>query len=68
MRAHGYTIVSHYTVQYLDQSRHHQSICEYAEDAFQARNQATQDVPYLHSHPNAIDCIQNEWSIFCTPL
>ena len=68
MRAHGYTIVSHYTVQYLDQSRHHQSICEYAEDAFQARNQATQDVPYLHSPPNAIDCIQNEGSLFCTTL
>ena len=68
MRAHGYTIVSHYTVQYLDQSRHHQSICEYAEDAFQARNQATQDVPYLHSHPNAIDCIQNEGSLFCTVM
>ena len=68
MRAHGYTIVSHYTDQYLDQSRHHQSICEYAEDAFQARNQATQDVPYLHSHPNAIDCIQNEASLFCTLL
>ena len=68
MRAHGYKIVSHYTVQYLDETRHHQSICEYAEDAFQARNQATQDVPYLHSHPNAIDCIQNEGSIFCTTL
>ena len=60
--------MSHYTVQYLDETRHHQSICEYAEDAFQARNQATQDVPYLHSHPNAIDCIQNEGSLFCTVL
>ena len=68
MRAHGYTIVSHYTVQYQDATRHHQSICEYAEDAFQARNQATQVVPYLHSHPNAIDCIQNEGSLFCTTL
>ena len=55
MRAHGYAIVSHYTVQYLDETRHHQTICEYAEDAFQARNQAVNDVPYLHSHPNSID-------------
>ena len=46
--------MSHYTVQYLDDSRHHQSICEYAEDAFSARNQAVNDVPYLHSHPNSI--------------
>ena len=54
--------MSHYTVQYLDQSQHHQSICEYAEDAFSARNQAVQDVPYLHSHPNKIDSIMNEGS------
>ena len=60
--------MSHYTVQYLDETRHHQSICEYAEDAFSARNQAVQDVEYLHSHPNAIDCIQNEGSLFCTIL
>ena len=60
--------MSHYTVQYLDSTQHHQSICEYAEDAFQARNQAVQDIPYLHSHPNAIDCIQNEGSLFCTLL
>ena len=56
--------MSHYTVQYLDQSQHHQSICEYAEDAFSARNQAVQDVEYLHSHPNKIDSIINEGSIF----
>ena len=68
MRAHGYTIVSHYTVQYLDETRHHQHICEYAEDSFQARTQAIHDVPYLHSHPNSIDCIQSEGSLFCTVL
>ena len=56
--------MSHYTVQYLDQSQHHQSICEYAEDAFQARNQAVHDVPYLHSHPNKIDSITLEGSLF----
>ena len=56
--------MSHYTVQYLDQSQHHQSICEYAEDAFQARNQAVHDVPYLHDHPNKIDSITVEGSMF----
>ena len=56
--------MSHYTVQYLDATQHHQSICEYAEDAFSARNQAVQDVPYLHDHPNKIDSIMSEGSLF----
>ena len=56
--------MSHYTVQYLDQSQHHQTICEYAEDAFAARTQAVQDVPYLHDHPNKIDSIMSEGSLF----
>ena len=56
--------MSHYTVQYLDQTQHHQTICEYAEDAFQARNQAVHDVPYLHDHPSKIDSILVEGSIF----
>ena len=64
MRAHGYSIVSHYTVQYLDETRHHQTICEYAENSWEAKRQATQDVPYLHSHPNSIDCILVEGSMF----
>ena len=58
--------MSHYTVQYLDQSQQHQSICEYADDAFQARNQAVNDVPYLHNHPNKIDSILVEGSLFST--
>ena len=60
--------MSHYTVQYLDQTQHHQSICEYAEDSWQARNQAVHDVPYLHEHPNKIDAIMNEDSLFSTLL
>ena len=56
--------MSHYTVSYMGQTKHHQSICEYAEDAFSARNQAVQDVEYLHSHPNSIDCILVEGSMF----
>jgi len=56
--------LTHYTVGYMDDTRHHQEICEYAEDAFSARNQAVQDVPYLHAHPNHIDSILAEGSIF----
>ena len=56
--------MSHYTVQYLDQTYHHQSICEYAEDAFAARNQAVNDVPWLHEHPNRIDSIVAEGGLF----
>ena len=56
--------MSHYTVQYLDETRHHQSICEYAENAWEAKQHATEDVPYLHSHPNSIDCILSEGSLF----
>ena len=32
--------MSHYTVQYLDSTQHHQSICEYAEDAFEQNDSA----------------------------
>ena len=56
--------MSHYTVQYLDNNQHHQTICEYAEDAWQAKSQAVQAVEYLHSHPNKIDSIINEGSMF----
>ena len=60
--------MSHYTVQYLDHSQHHQSICEYAEDDISARNQEVRDVPYLYEHPNKIDAIMNEDSIFSSLL
>ena len=60
--------MSHYTVQYLDETQHHQSICEYAENAWEAKNQATQDDPYLHSHPNSIDCITTEGSLFSSEI
>jgi hypothetical protein len=59
---------SHYTVQYLDQTKHHQSIGVYAEDAFHARNQAVHDVPYLQQHPSSIDCILSAGSQFCTVI
>ena len=60
--------MSHYTVQYLDQSQHHQSICEYAEDAYTARNQAVRDVPWLYEHPNRIDSIIVEGGIFSAAI
>tara|TARA_B100001250_G_scaffold261796_1_gene225541 strand:+ start:3848 stop:4009 length:162 start_codon:yes stop_codon:yes gene_type:complete len=52
----------------MDETRQHQTICEYAEDAFSARNQAVEDVPFLKSHPHFIDCILREDSKFCTVL
>ena len=56
--------MTHYTVGYMDATRHHQEICEYAENAWDAKAQATQDVPYLHDHPLKIDAIMKEGSIF----
>ena len=56
--------MTHYTVGYLDSTKQHREICEYAEDAFQARNQAVQDVPWLHEHPNRVDSIINDGGMF----
>ncbi len=52
--------MSHYTVGYLDETRHRREICTYASDSWGAKIHAVEDVPYLHSHPNAIDQIFNE--------
>ena len=60
--------MTHYTVGYLDSNRHHQEICEYAENAWEAKTQATNDIPWLHEHPNSIDCIQSEGSLFCSEI
>jgi len=56
--------MTHYTVGYLDEQRRHLEVCVTAEDSFEARNIATQDIPYLHDHPNKIDCILSEGSLF----
>ena len=56
--------MSHYTVGYLDETRHHQDICVTANDSWEARSIAEEDVPYLHQHPNSIDCILVEGSKF----
>ena len=60
--------MTHYTVGYMDETRHHQEICEYAENASEAKSQAVRDVPYLHAHPNSVDCIISEGSLFCSEV
>ena len=60
--------MTHYTVGYMDETRHHQEICEYAENAWEAKSQAVRDVPYLHAHPNSVDCIISEGSLFCNEV
>ena len=52
--------MSHYTVGYHDQQRHHFEICEYADNSFDAVQHAKEDVPYIHDHPNCIDRCTNE--------
>ncbi len=56
--------MTHYTVGYLDEVRQHQEICVTAEDSFDARNIAMNDVPYIHDHPHSIDCILSEGNLF----
>jgi len=60
--------MSHYTVGYLDETRHHREVCVEAHDSWDAKTIATQDIPFLHAHPNAIDCIQVEGSQFCSEV
>ena len=45
----------HYTVGYHDTQHHHYEICEYAEDAYHAMQQAKEDVPFLDGHPHFFD-------------
>ena len=56
--------MSHYTVQYLDETFHHQEVCTYAANSWDARNNVTEDVPYLQDHPGKVDSIILEGSIF----
>lgn len=57
-------LMTHYTVGYLDQTRHHQEICVTAEDSWDARRIAQEDVPWIHDHPNHVDCILSKGSSF----
>ena len=52
--------MSHYTVGYHDQQRHHFEICEYADSSFDAMQHAKEDVPFLKAHPHYIDEVLRE--------
>ncbi len=55
------TIMSHYTVGYHNLEQQHLEICEYAEDAYQAIQDAKEDVPTLREHPLFVDyCLKEE--------
>ncbi len=51
----------HYTVGYHNLQQQKLEICEYAEDAYEAIQDAKQDVPTLREHPLFIDyCLMEE--------
>ena len=51
--------MSHYTVGYHDLQNNQYEICEYALDAYQAIQQAHEDLPELNGHPHATEyCIK----------
>lgn len=53
--------MSHYTVGYHDTERNPVEICEYAEDAYEAIQDAKEDVPTLREHPLFVDyCLKEE--------
>ena len=47
--------MKHYVVGYHDMMNNVIEICDYAEDAFQALQQAKHDIPELVGHPNACE-------------
>ena len=49
--------MKHYTVGYHDYSMHTHEICEYANDSYEAIQDAKEDVPYIHDHPNSINYV-----------
>jgi len=50
-------VTKHYTVGYHEADRSHRDICTYANSSFEAEEFATEDVIYLHEHPNSIESI-----------
>ena len=58
--------MSHYVVGYHDYEMHTHEVCEYAKDSYEARVDATEDVPYIHDHPNCIDLIRCEEKLLTT--
>ncbi len=51
--------MAHYLVGYHDMSNHTHEICEYADDAYQAIQQAKRDLPELIGHPHASEYVIN---------
>ena len=49
-----------YTVRYRDAGSQRLEGCFYAGDAFEARVLAMEDIPFIRTHPNAIDLISCE--------
>ena len=47
--------MKHYVVGYHDKMNNIIEICEYAKDAYQAIQQAKEDIPELIGHPNACE-------------
>ncbi len=60
--------MSHYTVGYLDDTRHRQEVCVTAEDSFEARMIAVEDVEYIHNHPHSVYSIFKEGNDFSSVL
>ncbi len=51
----------HYTVGYHDLQQHKLEICEYAADAYEAIQDAKEDVPTLREHPLFVDyCLKED--------
>ena len=55
-------LTKHYTVGYHDNQNHKVEICEYAIDAYQAIQNAKEDVPGLSEHPHSCEyCMLESW-------
>ena len=52
--------MQHYTVGWHDNQNHHHEICEYADDAYHAINQAKEDLPGFNNPHMAEYCIRED--------
>ena len=55
--------MSHYTIGYHDSLQIRHDICVYAHDAYEAIQEAKEDVPELEGHPHFIDsCMETQYN------
>ena len=56
--------MSHYTIGYHDSLQIRHEICEYAANAYEAIQEAKEDVPELEGHPHFIDYarLEDQWN------